>query len=251
MLVHGAGERGRAAVVCELPLKAGELGDRGTVAAELDGDGGLEQAGVAECLVGLGDEGAVDVVARGVLGEPWADGHRARDERAGGGVVVGVCAPSAERNICGHVSSVRPASSRIQSTIVTCLVQILNYPGPTDAATMRHARLRQLLPRGDGERDHRRPVEPAHHSGAGPWEHPVQRHREGDARDLAVPARAAAAAPREEGRPRDVAVGDRPGQRVPPHAGRAGLRRVVDSSAAGPSSGSSTTCARRTCLRRR
>lgn len=139
-------------MVGQLALQGGELADRGAVAPELDGDGGLEQADGAECLVGLGDEGAVDIVTGRVLGEPWADGHRTLDERArDGAVLVGECAPSTERNCCGHVSRVGPAAGRIQSKTVTWLVQIMNYPRPLDAATMRHARLRQLLPGGDGE----------------------------------------------------------------------------------------------------
>ncbi len=61
-------------MVAELALQRGQLGDGGAVAAELDGYGGLQQAGVAERVVRLGDEGALGVVPGGVLGDGRADG---------------------------------------------------------------------------------------------------------------------------------------------------------------------------------
>ena len=80
VLVHRARQRGRAAVVGELALQRGQLGDGGAVAAELGGHGRLQQAGVAERVVRLGDEAAVGVVPGGVLGERRPDGGGALGE---------------------------------------------------------------------------------------------------------------------------------------------------------------------------
>ena len=52
----------------------------GAEAAELGGHAGGEQAGVAEGVERLGHEGAVDVVAAGVLGEHRRDGGGAVEE---------------------------------------------------------------------------------------------------------------------------------------------------------------------------
>ena len=84
VLVHGAGQRGRTAVMGELALQGGELGDGGAVAAELGGDAGLEQAGVAEGVVRLGHEAAFGVVAGGVLRRASAPTAAARSHEVGG-----------------------------------------------------------------------------------------------------------------------------------------------------------------------
>ena len=101
VLVHRARQRGRAAVVAELALQVRELADGGAVAAELDGDGGPEQADVAQGVVRLGHEGAVAVVALGVRRRGWAR-SRARARRARRmSCVTGVVSDG------GHAASIR------------------------------------------------------------------------------------------------------------------------------------------------
>ena len=91
VLVHRGGQRGRAAVVGQLALHVRRLSrDRGAATAELDGNAEGEEAGVAEGVERLRDEGAVAVVAGGVLGERGADRGRAVDERSVAGASTSV-----------------------------------------------------------------------------------------------------------------------------------------------------------------
>ena len=123
MLVHRAGECGRTAVVGELALQRGELGDGGAVAAELDGDRGAQQPGVVQDPVGVGDEGAVAVVACGVLGQQGAELGGALDEGVRGNVpaaVGGWCR-------CSWMEAA-PGPGPLQSTIETPPVHLRDFP---------------------------------------------------------------------------------------------------------------------------
>jgi hypothetical protein len=57
----------------QLPLSHGDLADRRAAAAELDRNSEGQVAAAAQEVEGLGDEGAVAVVERGVLGDGGAE----------------------------------------------------------------------------------------------------------------------------------------------------------------------------------
>ena len=73
-------------MVRQLALQVGQLAWGRAEAAELDGYAGGEQAGVADGVERLGHEGALDVVAAGVLGQDGRDGGGAVEEGVGAGV---------------------------------------------------------------------------------------------------------------------------------------------------------------------
>ena len=107
---------------------------------------------------------------------------------------------------------------------------------------MRRARLRPVLPRRPRHRGARRPVDAADRPGAGPRQHPLQRHRPRPARHLPVAARPAPAPPRAQGR-RRARGRRRPGgatSTTSPRRARTS-RPSSTPSGAGRSSGCSTT----------
>ena len=69
VVVHRRGQGGRGAVPGQLPLGHRDLADRRAAAAELHRNGEGQVAAAAQEVVGLGDERAVTVVARRVLGD--------------------------------------------------------------------------------------------------------------------------------------------------------------------------------------
>jgi hypothetical protein len=88
-------------VAAELTLEGGELGDGRAFAAELDGNGGGQQAAVAKGLEGLAHDAALTVVAGGMLGEARAEGGSALGEGHGSGRKVhgNGCCSSHDRSL--------------------------------------------------------------------------------------------------------------------------------------------------------
>jgi hypothetical protein len=69
MCVHRKGERRRAAMVRELPDHVAEFANLSAAAAEIGGDAGLDQAGMAQVAIIVGDEGVVVIRQPCPLGE--------------------------------------------------------------------------------------------------------------------------------------------------------------------------------------